>query len=211
LLARRSLYADRRRQFLLLWLLFGLAFFSLFQNKLPGYLLPMMPAAAVLMGTSFAESKSARWALPAAALCLVSIPLALPLLPQALAGGLSRAPRPSLDWTWLVPVILTASIYWLERQGDRGAAMVTMAVALTAGVLVLKNIDLPIIDRAASARPLWRQISGERDRVCVEKMRRNWRYGLNYYSVMPLPDCSQSPRPLHVVQTPGRPPWIEPR
>jgi hypothetical protein len=81
-------------------------------------------------------------------------------------------------------------------------------MAVTAGVVVLKLIDLPAIDRAASARPLWREIASERDRVCVGNMHRNWRYGLNYYSVMPLPDCSQSPRPLQVRQTPGRPPAI---
>src|SRR5580704_12672350 len=105
LLTRRSLYADARHRFLLLWLLFGLLFFSLWHNKLPGYLLPLMPAAAALMGTSIAgmaETNRARWALPAAALCLISILLALPLLPQALAGGLSRAPLPTFQWTWLL-------------------------------------------------------------------------------------------------------------
>jgi len=211
LLARRFLYADARRRFLLLWLLFGLVFFSLLQNKLPGYLLPMMPAAAALMGSSLsdmAETKRARWALPAAALCLLSIPLALPLLPQALAGGLSRAPRPAFQWTWLVPVLLAAAVYRLERRDYRAAALATMAVAVTAGVVLVKLIDLPAIDRAASARPLWREIAGERERVCVASMHRNWRYGLNYYSVTPLPDCSQSPRPLQVRQTPGKPPEI---
>jgi 4-amino-4-deoxy-L-arabinose transferase-like glycosyltransferase len=36
----------RRRRFLLLWLLFVVVFFSLSKNKLPGYLLPLAPAAA---------------------------------------------------------------------------------------------------------------------------------------------------------------------
>ena len=214
LLARRSLYADARRRFLLLWLLFGVVFFSLWQNKLPGYLLPMMPAAAALMGASVTgvismpESKRARWALPAAALCLISILLALPLLPQALAGGLSRAPWPAFQWTWLLPVPLAAGIYWLERRNRPAAALATMAVAVTAAVVILKLIDLPVIDRAASARPLWREIASERDRVCVGNMHRNWRYGLNYYSVTPLPDCTESPRPLQVRQTPGKPPVV---
>ena len=208
LLARRSLYTDARHRFLLLWLLFGLVFFSLWQNKLPGYLLPLMPAAAALMGTSI---KRARWALPAAALCLISVPLAVPLLPQALAGGLSRAPWPAFRWTWVLPALLAAGIYWLERRDHRAAALAAMAVAVTAGVVVLKLIDLPVIDRAASARPLWREIAGERDRVCVGNMHRNWRYGLNYYSVTPLPDCSQSQRPLQVEQTPGQPPVIKTR
>ena len=50
LLFRKALYGDTRRRFLLLWLVFGLIFFSLAKNKLPGYLLPLMPPAAALMG-----------------------------------------------------------------------------------------------------------------------------------------------------------------
>jgi len=41
--------------------------------------------------------------------------------------------------------------------------------------------------------------------VCVDDIRRDWRYGLNYYSIDPLPECAQQARPLHVVQTPGGP------
>jgi 4-amino-4-deoxy-L-arabinose transferase-like glycosyltransferase len=153
LLARRALYRDARRRFLLLWLLFVLIFFSFSKNKLPGYLLPLAPAAAALMGISLAEARRARWVLPAAALCLMAIPTAMPVLPQALAEGLSRAPLPAFHWTWLLPVALALGIYWLERQGHRAAALAVMAVAVAAGVTTLKRIDLPAIDRAYSARP----------------------------------------------------------
>ena len=211
LLARRALYCDRRRRFLLLWLLFVLVFFSFSKNKLPGYLLPLAPPAAALMGAAIAETKGARWALPAAALCLMAIPLALPLLPQALAAGLSRAPLPAFEWIWLPPIALALGIYWLERQGRRATALAVMAIAATAAVTALKTIDLPAIDRAYSARPLWREIAARRDSVCVERLHRSWRYGLNYYSVTPLPDCSQSPQPLQVWQAPGKPPTVERR
>ena len=133
LLARRALYHDGRRRFLLLWLLFVLVFFSFSKNKLPGYLLPLAPAAAALMGIALAEATRARWVLPAAALCMMAIPVALPMLPEALAAGLSRAPLPAFQWTWLLPVALALGIYWLERQGYRAAALATMAVAVTAG------------------------------------------------------------------------------
>ena len=210
LLVRRALYADRRRQFLLLWLLFGFVFFSISKNKLPGYILPLAPPAAALMGIALAEANRARWVLPAAALCLMAIPVVLPTLPQALAAGSSRASLPSFQWTWLLPVAVALGIYWLERKGRRAAALAAMAVAVTAGVVALKLIDLPAIDRAYSARPLWREIAGRRDSVCVESMHRSWRYGLNYYSVMPLPDCSESPRSIQVRQAPGGQPALLP-
>jgi 4-amino-4-deoxy-L-arabinose transferase-like glycosyltransferase len=211
LLARRALYHDARRRFLLLWLLFVLVFFSISKNKLPGYLLPLAPAAAALMGIALAETQGARWALPAAALCLVVIPAAIPMLPRALASGLSRAPLPAFQWTWLLPAALALALWWLERQGRRPAALAVMAVAVAAAVVALKLIDLPAIDAAVSARPLWREIAARRDSVCIQTMHRSWRYGLNYYAVTPLPDCSQSARPLQVWQTPGRPPEIQAR
>jgi 4-amino-4-deoxy-L-arabinose transferase-like glycosyltransferase len=210
LLARRSLYSDARVRFLLLWVLFGLVFFSLSKNKLPGYLLPLLPPAAVLMSAGLAEAKRARWALPAVALCLISIPLAHQVLPRALAAGISRAPRPMFQWTWLLPAALAVCLYWLERRGRGAAALAALAVALTGAVTLLKRADLPAIDRAVSARPIWREIAGQRDRVCVANMHRSWRYGLNYYAVTPLPDCSRSPRPLEVRQAPGQPPVLQP-
>lgn len=208
LLARPGLYRDARRRFLLLWLLFVLVFFSFAKNKLPGYLLPMAPAAAALMGVALAEAGRARWVLPAAALCLIAIPAALSMLPEALAAGLSRAPLPAFQWTWLLPAALALGIYWLERRGRRVAALAVMAVAVSTAVVALKLIDLPVIDRAYSARPVWREIAARRDGVCVGTMHRSWRYGLNYYSVTPLPDCSQSPRPLQVWQPPGQIPVV---
>jgi hypothetical protein len=70
---------------------------------------------------------------------------------------------------------------------------------------------MPEVDRVASARPLWLRVSAQADRVCVEPIHRNWRYGLNYYSVVPLPDCPAAGRPIHVFQAPGRPPEFETR
>jgi len=211
LLTRRALYGDVRRRFLLLWLLFVLVFFSLSRNKLPGYLLPLVPAAAALMGIALAETPRARWALPAAAICLVAMPVASPMLPEALAVGITHASLPAFQWTWLLPVALAAGIYRLERKGRRATALAAMAVAVTAGVTAMKAIDLPAIDHAISARPLWRQIAARRDSVCVQSMHRTWRYGLNYYSVSPLPDCSQSPRPFEVLQEPGHAPRVRAR
>jgi len=211
LLVRRSLYGDARRRFLLIWFLFVLVFFSLSKNKLPGYLLPLAPAAAILMGTALAESTRARWALPAVSLCLIAIPAAIPVLPQALAGGISRASLPMVHWTWLLPVALAIGVWWLERVRGSTAALAAIAAAAIVSVMALKVIALPAVDRWYSARPLWQEIAGRRDNVCVDTMHRSWRYGLNYYSVTPLPDCGDSPRPLAIRQDPGQPPRVTSR
>src|SRR5260370_4440717 len=73
LFLRRNAHADERRTLLLLWLVFGLIFFSAFLNKLPGYILPLLPPPAALMGLEPAETRAAQ-VMPAtpAALSLTS-------------------------------------------------------------------------------------------------------------------------------------------
>jgi 4-amino-4-deoxy-L-arabinose transferase-like glycosyltransferase len=197
LLARRSLYRDRARLFLLAWVAFGFLFFSASTNKLPGYLLPLLPALAALMGIALAESKRAAAALSACALMLVATPLAAQLLPQALAGGLSRSALPAFSWIWLAPVAV-AAVAWRTR--DAGRAVAFVAVAAAAGVFYLKLAAFPAIEHNVSARPVWNEIAARREQVCIGGMHRAWRYGLNYYSVAPLPDCAAAPKPLELRQ-----------
>jgi 4-amino-4-deoxy-L-arabinose transferase-like glycosyltransferase len=197
LIFRRSLYSERRRIFLLLWAAFGLVFFSAATNKLPGYLLPLLPAVAALMGIALAETKRAAAALSSCAVMLVAIPVAAQVLPAALAAGLSHSAPPAFSWVWLMPLALSGFV-WRTRSTDRSMAL--LAVAAAAGVLFLKITALPAIDSAVSARSLWKEVENRRDQVCVEDIHRAWRYGLNYYSVEPLPACDAQPKPLHIVQ-----------
>jgi len=205
LLFRRDTYSNERRILLLFWLIFGLVFFSVATNKLPGYVLPLLPPAAVLIGLGLSEA-NARWAPPACAamLCLIG-PLAT-MLPQLLAVGLSKSHLPAWSFMWLLPLALVPIVWRLPRP----VAVFLTAIALTAGVIYIKLVSFPAIDAAYSARPLWLRIASAPDRVCVEEIARNWRWGLNYYSVSPLPDCSQTPRPVHVTQPPGGAPAVSP-
>src|SRR5579862_3747048 len=58
LLFTRPLYRDRRAQFLLAWFIWGFVFFSASRNKLPGYLLPLLPPLAALLGIAAAEAQA---------------------------------------------------------------------------------------------------------------------------------------------------------
>ncbi len=208
LLARRGAGKDPRRRFLLLWVIWGLVFFSISANKLPGYILPLFPAAAALMALGLEEAADARPWLAACALLLVLFPVAAQMLPVAVADGLSHAARPRFEWTWLLPLAVGAGV-WLLR-GRRVAAAAVIAVCATAGVVYLKASTLPELDRLASARGLWRRIEARAGHTCVAGIQRNWRYGLNYYSVTPLPDCAADPQPLEVRQAANQPPHLAP-
>ncbi len=208
LLARPSGYRDPRRLFLLSSVLFGLVFFSAAANKLPGYVLPLLPAAAALMAIALDETHSARFWLAGCATFLVVFVAAAPLLAPAVANGLSRAPRPPFQWVWLLPLPVAVAAWLLETRSRRLLAALAVAAAATAGVVYLKDATTPELDRLASARRLWDSIAGRASDVCVGTLKRDLRYGLNYYSVTPLPDCSQQPRPLRIEQPAGLPPAV---
>jgi 4-amino-4-deoxy-L-arabinose transferase len=208
--ARRSVWSDPRQAFLLAWLVFGLVFFSVAANKLPGYLLPLLPALTALMSIGLSEIRNPAPWLAACAVLMVAFPIAAPGLPKAVAVGLSRAPWPPPSWTWLMPIAAAGVVWIVAQRGWRLGAVATMAVCTTAGMVYLKHSVLPMLDQAASARSLWSEIQPRASQVCVDAIRRDWRYGLNYYSGALLPDCEQQPRPLVVHQRGGQPPSVAP-
>lgn len=210
LLARRRAFRDPRRQFLLAWVLFGLVFFSVAPNKLPGYVLPLLPAAAALMALALEEAAGAGYWLAGCALLLVAILIAAAMLPVAVVSGLSQTPRPVFQWIWLLPAAIAFMVWVLDRQSRRLAAVLSIAAGATAGMVYVKRTVAPELDRAASARTLWRQIAGRPDQVCADNLKRDFRYGLNFYSDVPLPECGARPMPLRVVQLPGMPPSVIP-
>jgi 4-amino-4-deoxy-L-arabinose transferase-like glycosyltransferase len=209
-LFRRKLYNDHRRTFLLLWAGFGLVFFSASAGKLPGYLLPLFPALAALAGVALDEMKNAGWLLAACCLLLPLTPVASATFPHAFAVGLSRTTITGWSWLWAITCVLAAIVvWWLEKAGKRGIATTAVVALATLGIVHLKVNALPELDRQASARPLWRKIMADPAAVCVDGIHRNWRYGLNYYSVAPLAECSDAPRPTRIRQLAGSPPFVD--
>jgi 4-amino-4-deoxy-L-arabinose transferase-like glycosyltransferase len=209
--APRAAWRDPRRVLLAAWVLFGLLVFSVAVNKLPGYVLPLFPAAALLAAVALDEAADARFWLAACALLLVAFPVAAQVLAAALVSGLTRAPRPAFHWIWLAPVAIAAVAWAWESRGRRLAAVVSIAVGATAGVFYVKQAALPQVERMAAARTLWRQISPRAGEVCIDRIGRDLGLGLNYYSIAPLPECAAQPKALWVVQdNPGEPPRLAP-
>ncbi len=200
----RDLRLDLRCKFLLAIVVFGFVFFSLAANKLPGYLLPLMPAACALGGIGLSKTGNARWILAATGALLAFLPVVATVLPQAVAEGLSRSHAPASAWAVVTPGLVLALLGWVaDKTGRREAAVVVLALAVAGGVALIKLRVFPAMDRIASARPVWREAAPAVREVCVEPLRRDLRYGLNYYAVSPLPDCSTQPKPLHIRQRAG--------
>jgi 4-amino-4-deoxy-L-arabinose transferase-like glycosyltransferase len=211
LLFRKSLYKDPRRRLLVWWLAFGFVFFSAATNKLPGYVLPLLPAAAALIGLSLSESIRAPRLLAVCALLFAIVPAIAVVLPQALLAGITHASVEGVPWLPAVAAAcaLGAGVWFTLRAGSVKLAVAALAAVSVVAVVWIEARTFAALDRTVSARGLWRQIEARRSEVCVADVSRGWRYNLNYYSIEPLPDCSASSRALRIEQSPGSAPYLE--
>jgi 4-amino-4-deoxy-L-arabinose transferase-like glycosyltransferase len=187
-----SLYKDPRIRFFLAWFAWGFVLFSIALNKLPGYLLPLLPAVAGLVGIAMSEVwKSSRIiaiALAASAALLACLPAVQSLLPQTLVAGLSHA-KPDFPTGFVFPaLLLAAACAALELAGRRGIAVSILAIGVTGAAVGFVFQSYPVLDRTASSRFYWK--SRADSVTCVPTENRSWRYGLSYYAGRNLPDCN---------------------
>jgi 4-amino-4-deoxy-L-arabinose transferase-like glycosyltransferase len=210
-LFQKSFYNDTRRRFLLVWVIFGLVFFSVSINKLPGYVLPLLPAAAALAGIALDEVRDARLMLASACLLLLLVPVVAASLPGILvAGGLRRAQILGWNWFFAITYLALAAVIWLwEEAGRRLSAVALVLFAVVFGVIYIKIQCYPVLDREASARWLWQRVGHLPAMACIENLERSWTYGLNYYAGARVPDCLTTPMPFRIRQQPGRPPSLD--
>jgi 4-amino-4-deoxy-L-arabinose transferase-like glycosyltransferase len=179
-------WREPRIQLLLSTFVFGFVFFSASTNKLPGYVLPLTPSLAALLGIQLAASKANRWLIPASAVLLCLSPVIAGTLPEALAVGLSRAEITGYASPLSAALLVcAAAVAWLSKR-TRTRAAFGLTVALTAAAILHLKWDMyPRLDRIASARPLWKN-----EIECIDEVHRAIRYGLNYYAGRELPDCT---------------------
>lgn len=185
---------DNRRKLLLFVIAFGLVFFSAATNKLPGYLLPLLPSVAAIAGVRLTEVRKITWTLGVSAALLIAVPLVAGTLPEALARGLGQVDITATSWLAVLPMTAAAGlVIWLAQRKQRKYAIAMMVLAAGCGVVYLKWRMFPDMNRIASARPLWLRIKLSPDRYCVGDLHRNLLYGLNYYTHQPLPRCEDEP------------------
>ncbi len=123
LLVQRRLYSDRRVFLLAAWVLYGLVFFSIARNKLPGYVLPLFPALAIVLAAALTRAAFKPAWLAACALLLVGLPTVAGMLPDALLAGLSRSHLAFAPGGLVFAGV--AVLVWLarlEKAEDRGRA-----------------------------------------------------------------------------------------
>jgi 4-amino-4-deoxy-L-arabinose transferase len=204
LLFRPKTYQDERIRFLAFWLLFGLVFFSVSQNKLPGYVLPLLPVLAIVLAVALDKTPAAgRW-VGACVVLLIAAPAIAALLPDALLSTVTSADfslaRLAHGWPF---ALAAAGIFWLawpgkNEQGKREQVILAATLSALAAIAYFKISVLPVLDQRYSVREFWRANAAQIEATCLKDVRREWVYGLNYYAGRALPECSEAGRQIVV-------------
>lgn len=173
------------------WLLVPIVFFSLSQSKLPGYILPAVPAAGLLLASYLHQrlAQSETQPVSKALVVLHSLTAAMPMVPALLIAYIvtqHRLPggRPMLGALVFAFVLCAAIALTLAgRSGWRMFRFVTLIPVVLAVAAVLKLGSIPI-DEYLSARPLANDIASietERLPLAVYHVPRELEYGLTFY------------------------------
>jgi len=182
--AVRQARQDERTKTLAAVVAFGLVFFSASINKLPGYVLPLVPATCALMGVALAQSSlRERWLIAPIALLGV-LPIAASVSPGLLAHSLRAAQIP---WGYgAVGLVGGAVVGSIVAWRMRSHAFSLVFALAAAAFFWVETALFPALDEAASPRSLWSASHPE----CTPVLSRGPRYGLYYYSEKVLPDCA---------------------
>src|SRR6185437_7422669 len=154
-------------RFLTLWLLAPLVLFSISRSKLPGYILPAVPAAIALIAVAAAEAwaRLPRWPLAISALLAGAVPAGLQLAPWALLPPGLRPPlaQAMVQGRAEMLAALTAVVLLLLVLRRRPAVVMAATCILMAGGAAALTLG-PLrggVDAALSGQVLGRELGSQ--------------------------------------------------
>lgn len=190
---------DWLAQFLMIWILVPIIFFSISRSKLPGYILPAIPAAAMLTAAYLHRAQT----VGRIKLMLHSLACGA-LVAGALAAPwfMLKAQVPRTTWTWVAiisGITAVAVLLVVRYRGVRTLHFMTLVPVVMGLVFLLRYAAIPesdpypfhglIVDLTQSARPVDSELhrlginSGP---IAVFNVRREVEYGLNFYRNQPI-------------------------
>jgi 4-amino-4-deoxy-L-arabinose transferase-like glycosyltransferase len=179
--------------FLGCWALFTILFFSLSQSKLPGYILPAIPPAMLLLARSFRRQteQTTNVARVAAASIGILIPLFVGVVyvrPSLTFGpGVTSDPGPiqGVPAAFEAALIGGAVIVALALRRKWVCLSCATGCAIAILLLIANRLIMPGVDRFISVRPaatrLLKEFGVRPGEVAVYHLPRPYGYGLNYY------------------------------
>ncbi|MFZ0520875.1 MAG: glycosyltransferase family 39 protein [Candidatus Acidiferrales bacterium] len=180
------------------WGFFPIVFFSFSESKLPSYILPAVPALALIASVgavrAFARSRSdAR--MICAGTALVWIGLAIFFIHATRTGSVSGIADHSA-FLWVVIILLVAAIAialgLAAARRDLRLAVGVCCLSVLGTVEFANIVILPALDPVVSARPYAQMLQHDLhpDRIFEFEVTRAWDYGLAFYFRRELPEWS---------------------
>ncbi len=194
-------------KFLLIWTVVVLVFFSISASKLPGYILPAVPACTILAADWVSRRERLGWAVVIAQGVLSAALLALALLYPSLLEYRHKIPGEALWWALgFGAAVFVATVSVLTRKGTAALRLVVLTPVIV-GLAFLLRIGAPAIDNALSARPVAREITqmeGRPVELAVFNASRETEYGLAFYRNQAIPryERGEVPAQDHLVVVP---------
>ncbi len=186
----RSNVWDQRRHCLTAVVLFGFVLFSVSLNKLPGYMLPLLPSLFTLIGAQLGSRPIAQFSRSWLVICAVLaafIPLLARILPVwLLQGRFSVSAMGAVSRTEFFYVAVPIAAVLLAR---RSWAVPVLVLCVIVGGIYLKIVAYPILNKEVSSRDFWRRVKADSARLCDGGLNRDWAYGLAFYRGAPIPAC----------------------
>jgi 4-amino-4-deoxy-L-arabinose transferase-like glycosyltransferase len=199
--------------FLAVWLIVPIVFFSLSQSKLPGYILPAIPAGTLLVAEYVGRKIGAQSTPSLADRLLVvvhSVAVALLIVPALMIRYILLEHRMPWDKSAAIAFIIAAvfaivMVIILRKRGLgmlRTMAMIPVVVALA----IVLRFGTSTIDGKLSARPVAHEISllePKPLRVALYNVSRNTEFGLAFYrnAVIGRYESGQVPDDEHILVT----------
>jgi 4-amino-4-deoxy-L-arabinose transferase-like glycosyltransferase len=203
---------DALNAFLVIWLIVLVIFFSLSQSKLPGYIVPALPAGTLLLAEYLRRHVGAGERPPMLLTVFHSVVAALPIVPALMLQYILVQHR--LPWGTAAQVssglaLLLAigiAVTLRSRQGLRMLRLVTLVPVLLAVWAVLR-VGAPKLDEILSARPLANEISRVEAQpmpLAVFRVPRETEFGLEFYRNQTIAhyEWGQVPTGEHLVVAP---------
>ena len=219
---------DAFPEFLVLWALIPIVFFSFSRSKLPGYILPSIPPITILTGDYLYRRRRSglnRWELLGHALVVGAMTMFALTLPWFVAHGPHWPPAHALTAASLASG--GAALLILVVVHGWGVARLRLATSCVLMVLMLilygvgpafgipamdaTKHTIRLLDRSYSARPLYQRLESvalPNETLAVFRVRRDVEYGLSFYANRQVVNYEDSGVPdephLLVVRLTGR-------
>ncbi len=198
--------------FLMIWLIVPVIFFSLSKSKLPGYIVPALPAGTLLLAEFLRPRVSANENPGIVLIILHSIVAATPIVPALMIQYIilqhhlpwGKAAAISIGFAGVLAIGIAVTLH--AKLGFAGLRFITL-VPVVLSLAATLRLGAPALDSTLSARPLANEIGLVETKpfpLAVSGVSRQTEYGLAFYrnQIIERYESGQIPATEHLVVAP---------